>query len=186
MSHRRWSCTVLFLVGALLAGCSAPKLSSEVRPGFDLSGAWRIDPARSDAAPEAGRIVDEMDRRIVQGSRRGNIGQEIRDGAVFAFISQDFPMLIAERLDIEQHADSMGIRYTPGGYRDISWGTKERGLWTIDAGWDKQGEFVIHSDSEDIRAQERHVMLDPSTLQVRLRVRADGGDLDLVRTFVRQ
>jgi hypothetical protein len=153
--------------------------------GFDISGSWLLDPVRSDGTPDARRVVDEMDRRSLQHRTIGDTRQELVDSTVFAFIAQDFPVLRAERLEIEQQPDSVGIRYEPGGYRDVSWGERTRGLWTITAGWNDAGEFVIHSDSEDIRAVERYVQLDARTLQIMLRVRADGGDLDIVRTFVK-
>jgi len=126
-----------------------------------------------------------MDRELIRRSRDSDVYRQIGDGTVFAFIAQDFPVLLADRLHIEQSRESMGIQYEPGTYRDVSFGEKERGLWTVSAGWNAQGQFIIYSDSDDIRGIETHELLDPSTLRVRLAVRADGGDLDLVRTFVR-
>jgi hypothetical protein len=185
----KWSglrTVVVVLAVSVLSACSSsPRLSTEMQPGFNLSGHWRLDIGRSDATPDARSVVDEMDRRMLGRPGLRNPDEEIRDGAVFAFIGQDFPVLKAHTLEIEQQQDSMGIRYEPGGYRDISWGERTRGLWKITSGWDDNGDFVIHSDSEDIVAEERLVMLDDQSLQVRLRVRADGGDLDLIRTFVR-
>ncbi len=177
---------ILVVTGSLLAACSsAPNLSTHVQPGFNLSGNWALDPSRSDLTPDTRRVVDEMDQRMLRRDGAFNTQGELVDSAVFAFIAQDFPVLKADRLSIEQHPDSMGIRYEPGGYRDVSWGVRSRGLWTIHAGWDDAGKFVVHSDSEDIRGVERHLMIDASTLQIELRVRADGGDLDLVRTFTK-
>lgn len=180
-------CMGLFAAWLVLqtACSSTPDLSTRVQPGFDLSGDWVLDRSRSDATPDTRRVVDEMDREMLRRERGFNTRREIADSAVFAFIAQDFPVLRANTLSIEQQADSMGIRYEPGGYRDVTWGERTRGLWTVSAGWDDEGSFVIHSDSDDIQALERHLLLDASTLQVLLRVRADGGDLDLVRTFVR-
>ncbi|MBM4203310.1 MAG: hypothetical protein FJ194_04050 [Gammaproteobacteria bacterium] len=176
---------VFALACFVTAGCSStPSLSTQVERGFDLSGRWTLDPSQSDVTPDARRVVDEMDQRMLR--RDGfNVRGEMVDSAVFAFIAQDFPVLRATSMSIEQHADSMGIQYEPGGYRDVSWGERSRGLWTIHAGWNESGEFVIHSDSEDIRAQETLALQGPATLQVTLRVRAEGGELDLVRTFVR-
>lgn len=176
-----WVLIVLFG----LAACSTPRLSPEVRSGFDISGSWTLDPSRSDVAPDSARLVDQMDRDLIRGARSSTLRNRIGDGTIFAFIGQDFPVLLAERLTIEQSRESLGIRYEPGTYRDVSFGEKERGLWTISAGWDDRGSFVIFSDSDDIRATEAHTLLDASTLRIRLSVRADGGDLDLVRTFVK-
>lgn len=170
----------------LVAGCSAPRLTSEVRAGFNLTGTWTLDASRSDAPPSATRLVDKMDQELIRGQRDSDLYRQIGDGAIFAFIGQDFPVLLAERMQIEQSLESMGIHYEPGSYRDVSFGEKERGLWTVSAGWNAQGQFIIYSDSDDIRGIETHELLDPSTLRVKLTVRADGGDLDLVRTFVRK
>jgi hypothetical protein len=175
------------LAGLFVAGCSStPSLSTRVQPGFDLSGQWTLDPSRSDRTPDARRVVDEMDQRMLRRRDGFDVRGELVDSAVFAFIAQDFPVLRAASLTIEQHTDSMGIQYEPGGYRDVSWGERSRGLWTINAGWNDSGEFVIHSDSDDIQALETFVLPDATTLEVTLRVRAEGGDLDLVRTFVRR
>lgn len=188
-AHRGFGPVWTGLLAALLllqTGCSStPDLSTRVRPGFDLTGNWELDRSRSDATPDTRRVVDEMDREMLRREGGFNIRREIADSAVFAFIAQDFPVLRANTLSIEQQADSMGIRYEPGGYRDVTWGERTRGLWTVSAGWDDDGSFVIHSDSDDIQALERHRLQDASTLQVLLRVRADGGDLDVVRTFTR-
>ncbi len=174
------------LLGVILvASCSAPRLSPEVRAGFNLTGAWTLDASRSDTPPSATRLVDQMDRELIRRTRDTNVYRQIGDGTIFAFIAQDFPVLLAERMQIEQSRESMGIHYEPGSYRDVSFGEKERGLWTVSAGWNSQGQFIIYSDSDDIRAVETHELVDPSTLRIRLAVRADGGDLDLVRTFVR-
>jgi hypothetical protein len=178
---------VMVLLAVLMYGCtSAPSLSTQMQAGFNIAGMWILDPARSDRAPDARQVVDEIDRRSLNSRTIGDSRQELVDSTVFAFIAQDFPVLRAERLEIEQQSDSVGIRYEPGGYRDVSWGERTRGLWTITAGWNDAGEFVIHSDSEDIQAVERYVQLDARTLQIMLRVRADGGDLDIVRTFVKR
>ena len=174
-------------LGFILAtGCSAPRLSPEVHAGFNLTGTWTLDASQSDAPPSATRLVDQMDQELIRGSRDRDLYRQIGDGTVFAFIGQDFPVLLAERMEIDQSRESMGIHYEPGSYRDVSFGEKERGLWTVSAGWNAQGQFIIYSDSDDIRGIETHELLNPSTLQVRLSVRADGGDLDLVRTFVRK
>ena len=182
-----WAISLCLWFGIfLVAGCSAPRLSPEVRAGFNLTGTWTLDASRSDAPPSATRLVDQMDHELIRGSRDRDLYRQIGDGAVFAFIGQDFPVLLAERLQIEQSEESMGIHYEPGSYRDVSFGEKERGLWTVSAGWNAEGQFIIYSDSDDIRGIETHELMDPSTLRVRLSVRADGGDLDLVRTFVRK
>ncbi|MEZ5598705.1 MAG: hypothetical protein R3E84_20425 [Pseudomonadales bacterium] len=177
---------LMLVLGATLAACSGPKLVERASAGFDLNGTWRLDHERSDAPPNAKAMVDRMDRAIVRSSRRQRLGRQLADAAVFAFITQDFPIAVAERLKVEQNADSMGIRYEPGGYRDVSWGEKDRGLWTVNAGWDPGGSLVIRSKSHDMRAWEEHVLLDADTLQVHLQVEAEAGNLDLVRVFVRE
>jgi len=50
MKHA-WSAGLwVLLVVWLVAGCSAPRLSPEVRPGFNLTGTWALDPSGTDSS----------------------------------------------------------------------------------------------------------------------------------------
>ncbi len=60
----------------------------------------------------------------------------------------------AKRMTIEQSGDSMGIDYDRGRYRDLSWGERERGLWTINTGWNEAGELVSRWRADDAVAVE--------------------------------
>ncbi len=124
---------------------------------------------------------DEARRRPSRSAQKARI-----KGAVFAFVKQDFPVLEAHHMVIEQNRDSMGINYEPGTYRDVTWGERERGLWRIFAGWDEQGALAIHSRSSDIRAVERFSLRDDGRLQVQVDIDGDDRDFSLVRVFERR
>lgn len=67
---------------------------------------------------------------------------------------QQFPGLTAKEMIIEQDATSMGIDYLGGGYRDLTWGERERGRFDIDAGWDEDARLVVHVAGDDIDYHE--------------------------------
>ena len=105
-------------------------------------------------------------------------------GGGLAFVGHDFPVLAAKRMVVEQNADSMGIDHNPGGYRDLTWGERERGLWTIHAGWE-DGVLVVYSRADDAKALERYSL--PSANRLRVQVTIDSGsdEIDLIREFRR-
>ena len=105
-------------------GCASVKLSTQVPAGFDLSGQWVLVPELSDETPDPRKLRarserKELEHRKVLSKERARIGSLL-------FMTQDFPVLLAQRMDIEQNADSMGIEYDRGGYRDVSWGKRTR------------------------------------------------------------
>jgi hypothetical protein len=95
-------------------------------------------------------------------------------------------VLRAQELVIEQGPDSMGVSYDGEGYRDVSWGTRRRGLWEVRAGWN-EGRLLILSKASDADAQET-LSLSPDGQQLRIDVdiRSSGDRLAVTRVFARQ
>jgi len=153
------------LLAVLLGGCRSAPPSYEVPAGFDMSGEWRLVPAESDLPPT---ILDLRAR-----------------GGMLHLVAQDFPILRARQMHVEQDRASMGISYDGSDYRDVSWGTRKRGLWEVEAGW-LDGQLVIISRAEDADARETF-QLAPDGLRLTLRVdiSSSGERLSVTRTFVR-
>lgn len=153
----------MILVGA--TGCSGIELESRPPPGFDLSGHWQLIEDDSETTPSHRHLR----------ARGGMIG----------FVTQDFPVLRARTMDIEQSRDSMGIRYDGSEYRDVSWGIRQRGLWEVRTGWN-EGQLVIISDADDAEAREVMTLSENSQrLSVDVRIDSGGEDLDITRVFER-
>lgn len=149
----------------LLAGCGSTPLETEAPPAFDLNGDWLLVPELSDPPP----MIRALRAR----------------GVDMAFATQDFPVLTATRLTVEQNRDSMGVRYDGSDYRDVSWGTRQRGLWEVDAGW-QDGVLVILSEAHDAKASERFSLKDGGgTLVVEVMVESGREKLISTRTFTR-
>ena len=158
---------VWLLVG-LLGGCaSAVVLDSTPPADFSLGGVWLLDPLDSDPAPKPRQL------------RKRGFG--------IAMAAQDFPVMYTRLMHIEQSADSVGIEYDDGSYRDLSWGIRRRGLWEVNAGWEETGELLILSEAADAKAKEVLTLsANGQRLVVQIEVSADGQTLVLVRTFTRQ
>ena len=157
-----WVC---LLVALALAGCRSSPPSAEVPPAFDLSGDWQLIPARSDVPPT-----------LLQLRARGGM---------LHLVAQDFPVLQARRMKVEQDEQSMGISYDGGAYRDVSWGARKRGLWEVEAGW-QEDQLVILSRAEDADARETF-RLEPGgqVLVIGVEIRSGGERLLVTRTFSR-
>ena len=115
---------VLLALWALgwLAACTS--LSEAPPPGLDLSGEWVLDEAASDPPPNIDAIRRREDRRIARGRQKD-------PAASGAFVAQDFPVLAATRLVIEQDRQSMGVYYYRGedsNYLDFTWGERRARL----------------------------------------------------------
>jgi hypothetical protein len=150
-----------FLLAALgaFAGCGSVPLEDRAPPGFNLNGEWRLDAAESD------------------GQLRGA-------GMGSGFMGQDFPLLLARRMRIEQDARSMGIEYERGRYRDVSWGERRRGVWEVRAGW-LDGELRIYSEAPDTSAVEIwRLSEDGQRLTIDVEIRGPRTE-QFQRTFVR-
>jgi hypothetical protein len=161
-----WRLAWLWAACSLAVGCANVVLDADAPAGFDLGGTWVLDPVSSEATPE----VSKLRRR----------------GMSIAMVAQDFPVLRCRRMEIEQNADSMGIAYDGGSYRDVSWGVRERGLWEVNAGWDA-GELRILSKARDAKAEETMILAEAGRrLLVRVSIEADGDHLVITRVFKRE
>lgn len=169
----------LFCTASLpLAGCVA-SLDADAPPGFDLTGEWLLDERQSDAPPDLEAIRRREDRAVVRG-RQSNAS------ASATFVVQDFPVLTATRLHIEQDARSMGIRYDEDNYRDVSWGRRERDFWVVHAGWD-QGALVIRTTRGAVEGEEVMTLEDGGQrLRIAVRVTTAGEDVHAMRVYRRR
>lgn len=148
-----------------LGACGGIQLDPTPPPGFDLSGTWLV--------------VDSGEPPPTPRNLRAR-------GSMLAFVTQDFPILRAKRITVEQNRDSMGVRYDGGDYRDVSWGTRQRGLWEVRAGWN-EGALVILWDADDAKAQETLTLSDGGQrLTVNARIESRGDRIDIQRVFERQ
>ena len=151
----------------LSAGCATDVVLDSAAPaGFRLDGSWVLDPIASDLAPEVRKLRTH--------------------GINVAIVVQDFSVLWSRRMEIEQNVDSMGIAYDGGSYRDVSWGIRQRGFWEVNAGWD-EGELRILSKARDAKAEETMILAEAGKrLVVRVNIKADGYQLNLIRVFKRE
>jgi len=149
----------------LLVACAGTPLDYTPAAGFDISGDWVLVPEISDAPPSQNRLRAR--------------------GSIMAFVSQDFPVLRARRLHIEQNRDSMGVVFDDAEYRDVSWGVRQRGLWEVEAGW-HEGALVIVSDAKDGEARETiRISPDRQVLTIEIELNAGSEKLALSRIFNR-
>lgn len=162
-----------------LALCACMPLNTNVPPSFDLTGHWVLDDLASDAPLDLDAIRRREDRKVARG-RQSN------PGGSAAFVLQDFPVLNATQMRIEQDSASMGIRYGDDTYRDVSWGERERDFWSVRAGW-QDGSLVIRSTRGGTRGTEVMVLENAGyRLRVTVRVETEGEDVRAVRVFNRQ
>lgn len=169
---------VLACIGMVLTGCQGYQ---HVDPpsSFDLTGTWVLNESDSEAAPDPDEIRRREDLDVLHGRQRDA-------GASSAFVVHDFPVIGATRMVIEQDDYSMGIDYDSGGYRDVTWGERERSFWTIRAGW-RDDALVIESRRDPIRGTET-MRLENGGQQLRVEVfvRTGGQDVRTLRVFDRQ
>ena len=186
---RRWYCEGVrsFGLAALvfcMVGCSGLKLNVQPPAGFDLSGRWILAPELSDETPDPRKLRARSDRKELK--RRPVLSKKRALPGSLLFITSDFPVLLAERMDIEQNADSMGIEYDRGGYRDVSWGKRSRELWEVYTGWD-QGNLVIVSQGHNAKTTETmRLENNGRVLVIAVEVDADGEELSVTRVFRRR
>lgn len=177
--RRHWP---LFLgLPLLMFGCGGVPLAPEVPAAFDLNGQWVVREAASDPPPNPERLRAEADQGLLD---LGLPGRRAAIGAL-AFAVQDFPVLGAKSMVIEQDAHSMGIRYDSGVYRDISWGDRQRGLWRVSAGW-LEGALVVVSRASDADARETmRLGADGRRLVVEVSLKSAGDKFTAVRIYDR-
>ena len=127
------------LIGAVIAGgCGGLNDSSRSR----LSPPTCLEHGFSDEQLDDGTAAsDSADGLKGRPSRRLERNETVRDeiqrisrGSGLVFIAQDFQVLKAKRLKIEQGSDSMGVQHWPGVYRDfatsLQLGMRERGRYS--------------------------------------------------------
>lgn len=177
---------LIALIG--LWGCSGIELEEQAPTTVRLTGQWALDVEASDVIPDFRNRPIKSRRISGQHSGEGNRPDysdldPSRSG--MTFVAHDFEVLTAERLVIEQSGDSMGVRYVPGVYRDISWGTKQRGLWEVYAGWEGRDAVVI-SKAKRLNVVERFMLQTEDRLVIRIQINADGDKVAVNRVFRRR
>lgn len=178
----RWIARPALLIGAMIVGgCGGLNLESNPVQPTNLSGTWQLDTAASDSADG---LKGRPSRRLERNESVRDEIQRISRGSGLAFIAQDFQVLKAKRLKIEQGSDSMGVQHWPGVYRDVTWGQRERGLWRVYAGWERN-DLLIQSTTRDMRVLERYQLINNTQLRVQITVRADGQTKELQRLYRR-
>ena len=176
MPYRSWRWLAVGVVFVLPA-CNT--LDPSVPRGFDLTGDWVLDRDASDAPPDLDAIRRREDRDVVRG-------RQSDAAASAAFAVQDFPVLTATRIEIEQDEESMGIRYDGALYRDVSWGERDRDLWRVHAGWN-EGDLVVRSDRGGTRGRETFALeRDGMLLRVTVDIETGGQDVRSVRVYRRR
>ncbi len=150
--------------------------STIMREDIDFSGLWVLNVAISDPPPDLSNNKKVEDQRIVSGR------QEQKTDTT-SFIMRDFPVLVSDRLQIDQGQESMGITYSDGSYRDIKWGTHRRQMWRVDAVWTASG-LKIYSAREGVRGSEL-LMLDKNgeLLRIEVMVLTTGDKFKLKRVY---
>ena len=135
------------------------------------------------------RVTHRLDVEAIRRREDRDVvrGRQSDAAASAAFAVQDFPVLTAARLEIEQDDESMGIRYDGVLYRDISWGERERDLWTsVRAGWN-EGDLVIRSVRGAVRGRETFALeRNGMGLRVTVSIETGGQDVRSVRVYRRQ
>ena len=173
---------IVGVIGVLAMGaCGGLNLETTPSQPTNLSGLWQLDVGASDSSEG---LKNRPSRGLGRNQSVREEIQRISRGSGLAFIAQDFQVLKAKRLKIEQGSDSMGVQHWPGVYRDVTWGERERGLWTVYAGWE-QNDLLIQSTTKDMRVLERYQLINNGQLRVLISVKADGETKELQRVFRR-
>ena len=169
----------LALMGALF-GCGAPTstLGGTTPAGIDLTGVWILDSARSDEPPDREKAMQKAKAEEIDGKRNNALSSML-------FAAQDFPVISAERMVIEQDVDSIGISFGEGLHRDLIWGLQTRAEWRIDAGWDNS-YLVVKSMVSHTSATERYQLrADGKELVVDVTIRSASSREHFKRTYTR-
>ena len=173
-------CAVFFALSMM--GCQGLDLAQAPLKSIQLSGIWVVDAGASDDLRAFTRPPSE--RRRPKLSVREEI-RRIGLGSGLAFVVQDFQIIDANQIVIEQGRNSMGVKHIPGTYRDVTWGDRERDIWRIQAGW-QETDLVIFSTAKGLRVLERYQLVNQNRLRLDLDVQADGVNRKLTRFFDRK
>lgn len=176
-SHVWFPATTAGIALALVLGACAP-LATDPPTGFDMSGQWVLDAGSSDETPDIDAIRQREDRQLVRG-------EPATAAASATYVVQDFPVLAATRLRIEQDADSMGVYYDEGTYRDVSWGDRTRDLWAVSAGW-ADGALVVRSTRGAIRGEEVFTLEGGGLLRIAVSIHAGDERFRVHRVYRRR
>lgn len=168
--------TMLVLISC---GPATSSLSGVVPYGVDLTGVWILDESRSDEPPDNTEALQRLKAAEIEGKRSDSFGSII-------YAAQDFPVIAASRLAIDQDESSIGISYGDGQHRDLIWGLQTRAEWKIDAGWE-QTRLVVKSVVSHTSGTERYQLeADGNTLVVNVAVRAGPDRKSFRRTYTKQ
>ncbi len=168
-------CTALCLIGC---GTATSSLSSIVPYGVDLTGVWVLDESRSDEPPDNSKALQRLKAAEIEGKRSDSFGSIL-------YAAQDFPVIAAKRLSIDQDESSIGISYGDGQHRDLIWGLQTRAEWNVDAGWE-QRRLVVKSVVSHTQGTERYqIEPDGNTLVVNVAIRAGPDRRSFLRTYTR-
>ena len=160
-------------------GPATSSLSGVVPYGVDLTGVWILDESRSDEPPDNTEALQRLKAAEIEGKRSDSFGSII-------YAAQDFPVIAADRLAIDQDESSIGISYGDGQHRDLIWGLQTRAEWKIDAGWE-QTRLVVKSVVSHSSGTERYQLeADGNTLVVNVAVRAGPDRKSFRRTYTKQ
>ena len=171
-----------FLLGFILyfLGCSSLVLEERTPADVHLSGHWVLNSVHSETPkPRNARANGGDSSRILS---EDIMRPDIADP--FVFISHDFHILEAKKISIELGLDSTGIDYTPGVYRDVTFGQRRRGLWNVYAGWEGE-ELVIVSKANGLNVVERFTMINSERIQVVVNMRVEKDERRVVRVYDR-
>ena len=161
-------------------GCSGLELAERTPVGIDFSGIWKLNPGSSEGLDQ----MLSLDLKDVPSRIRTEEIVRTTQTDPFVFISHDFHILDAKKIYAELGVDSAGLRYEPGVYRDISFGEKKRGLWSIYAGWEGN-EMVILSKASGLSVLERFALIDRNRLRIAVKIIAEKEERTIVKLFDR-
>ena len=163
-----------------LIGCgpASSSLSSIVPYGVDLTGVWVLDKSRSDEPPDNSEALQRLKAAEIEGKRSVSFGSIL-------YATQDFPVIAAERLAIDQDDSSIGISYGDGQHRDLIWGLQTRAEWKVDAGWE-QRQLVVKSVVSHTSGTERYQLESAgNVLVVNVAIRAGPDRRSFRRTYTK-
>ena len=186
---------VTILSGTLLVSACASKLSQTSPDTVDFTGIWELNPTYSQEV-----VLQSADARGRRGGpnggRRGSEGgggRGSRGGPPNADQAERPPRpektnaMKATFMTITQNTDSMGIAYQNQNYRDVEWGKTERWNATTTAGWNKQGQLIIETDSEKSEFIETYTLKsNGSILELMIDVNGSDHGGEYRRVFMRK